>query len=148
MHMSHERKDPNHRILRGLLQSAPGTSFTFVVDGIQLHTVEGQLSLLLCQPFCGQWEIRKDEVSDGCNDESNGTLKDEQPLPTRESSDIIHTMEDTGGNETCERGGEDVTRIQNSDSSGDFFTSVEDTEDVNCTRVKWRFSETQEESRK
>lgn len=50
-------------------------------------------------------------------------LNDKQPLPTSES-ELAVELEDASGDETGKGGGEDVARVQNSDTGCDFGPSV------------------------
>ncbi|KAI6749917.1 hypothetical protein HG531_007182 [Fusarium graminearum] len=146
MEMSHGTEDPDKRVLGSLLQTLHGASLTLVADSIEFHTVVGQLSLLLSQPSGSKREIGKDEVSDNSDDKSDSTLKDEEPLPASNTSDIIKTVEDTSGDETGKGSCENVSGVENGDSCGDFLSCVEDGEEVDGTGVVRSFGETEEEA--
>lgn len=167
MHVCHTSKDPDHGIRGSLLKAVPCRSLTLVLDGVELHAVDCEIALLLSEPLSVVGEVGEEEETDDGNDEGNSTLKNEEPynsntiskallgssdgmkmrtFPARESGNIIETMEDTGGDQASECSGKNVSGVQNSDSSGNLLTSVEDREQVDGTRVVRRFCDTKEES--
>lgn len=77
MHVGHETEDPDHWILRSLLQTLKSAGSTLVTDSVELHAVESKVTLPLGKPPGSLGEIRKDKVSKECNDECNYTLQDE-----------------------------------------------------------------------
>lgn len=146
MHVRHSSKDPNHRIGRGLLKALPRACLALVGNGVELNSIVCQGSLFLSEPFGREREVWQDKESDGCNGESYGALKDEQPAPTRQARDIVETIKDASGNQARKGSGEDVASVQNSNTSSDLFASIKDAEKIYCARVIRRFCQSKEEA--
>jgi hypothetical protein len=66
----------------------------------------------------------QEEANDG-NEEGHNTLKNEEPSPSTDTSNIAETMEDTRSDETSKGSREDISSVQNSDSRRDFLARVE-----------------------
>jgi hypothetical protein len=86
------------------------------------------------------------EESNNSNQKCHNTLKNKQPSPSRYSSDVSETVEDTGGDQTSESGCEDVSGVEDRNARGNLLASVEHREQVNCTRVVRSLSDTEEEA--
>lgn len=71
------------------------------------------------------------------------TLDDEKPLPPSVAEFAVQ-LEDTCRDEASESGGQDVTRVEDGDSSGDFRSGVEVGNDQDSARVLYRLSATGE----
>lgn len=88
MHVGHEGKNPYHGILGGLAKTSPNRSILTLSNSVDGHARNGEVSLFLCEPPGVVGEVGKEEESDNRDEESDNTLEDEQPLPSRDSSDV------------------------------------------------------------
>lgn len=79
--MGHEAEEPDNGVLGRLLEALHGGGVALVGGGIELHTVVSEAPFLLGEPLGVVGEIRKNEVADDGDDESNNTLENEEPLP-------------------------------------------------------------------
>lgn len=99
-------------------------------------------------PSCGQGIVKKTEESDDGNQECDNSLEDEQPLPSRETSSVIHSMEDARSNQASKCSREDISSIQNRNSSRNLLSCVEDAQHIDCSGIVWCFSQTKKEADK
>ena len=67
-----------------------------------------ELLLFFVEPFGGQRGVGEEGPSAKSDKTSDGTLNDEEPSPPCHSSRTIE-LKDTGGDQTCECGREDVS---------------------------------------
>lgn len=93
-------------------------------------------------------EVGKKEEADDSDDECDGALKDEEPAPSGDTSDVAEAVEDTCSDQASEGGSEDVSSVENGDTSSDFFAGVKHGEQVNRAGVVGRFCDTEEETGK
>ena len=146
MHVRHEAEDPDQGILGRLLETHHGAGLALVLGGVELHTVVGQVALLLSEPPRREWRVGEHKVSNHSDDKGDGALEDEEPLPAGKSSEIVHAMEDSGSNETSESSGENVAGVENGDAGGNLLTGVEEREEVDGAGIVGSFSDTEEEA--
>lgn len=92
--MGHERKKPNDWVGASLSETNPDTGIAFLLDSIGGNAAVGEDSFLRGKPSGGQGRVWKTEEPDNGNDEGDCSLEDEQPLPSGQTSQIIHPMED------------------------------------------------------
>ena len=88
---------------------------------------------------------KKEEADDG-DDKRNGSLKDEQPPPSRDATNVAEAVEDSCCDQAGKGGCEDVSGVENGDAGCDFFAGVEGGEEVDSTGVVRRFCDTEEEA--
>lgn len=144
--MRHSAEEPHRRVAGGLLETLRSAGFTLVGDGIELHSVVGEVPLVLREPPSGQGEVGQQEKAGNCDDKCDSALEDEEPLPACNAGDVIHAVEDAGSDEAGKGSSQNVTSVENRDSGSDLLTRVEDGEDVNGAGVIGRFCEPQEEA--
>ena len=148
VHVRHESKNPDHGIFSGLTETDPDTGVLALTDGVESHTVNSKIALFLCEPPSVVGKVRKEEVPDDSDDKGNNTLEDEEPLPATKTSNITKSVENTSCYQTSEGGGENVTSVENSNTSGNFLAVVKHREKVDSAGVIWCLSNTQEETGK
>lgn len=124
MHVCHGRKEPDHGVFDGLFQALGGGGLALVLDNVELHAADGEITLLLCEPLGVVGEIGQEEEANDGDDESDGTLEDEEPAPACNSADIVESMVDSCGDESCEGGCEDVASIEDGNACCELFTSI------------------------
>lgn len=124
MHVGHGRKEPDHGIFDCLFQAFRGGRLALILDNVELHTADGKVTLLLCEPLGIVGEIGQEEEANDGDDEGDGTLEDEKPAPACNSADIVKPMVDSCGDESCEGGCEDVASIENGNTCCEFFTGI------------------------
>lgn len=109
--MGHTRKEPDHGVFDGLFQAFGGGRFALVLNDIELHTADGKITLLLCEPLGVVGEVGQEEKAYDGDDESDGALENEEPAPACDTADVVEAMVDSCGDESCESGGEDVASV-------------------------------------
>lgn len=109
--MGHTRKEPDHGVFDCLLQAFGGGGLALVLDNVELHAADGKITLLLCKPLGIVGEIGQEEETNDGDDEGDGALEDEKPAPACDAADVVESVVDTGGDESCESGGKDVAGI-------------------------------------
>lgn len=62
-------------------------------------------------PSCGQWVVRKAEEPDDGDQECDNSLEDEQPLPSRETGSMIHSMENARSNQASKCSCQNISSI-------------------------------------
>lgn len=124
-HVSHSSKDPDHRITGSLAEAFPNGSLALVANSVERHTVGRKIALFLSQPPSVVREIWKQEEARNSDDEGDHTLEDEEPLPSRDASNVAQSMEDASSDQSSKCGGEDVTRVEDGDACSDLLASVE-----------------------
>lgn len=88
MHVCHASKDPDHGVLSSLAETSPHRCLALVANSVQGHAVSGEIALLLSQPPGVVREIWEQKVTNNRNDKGDGSLKDKQPLPAANSSNV------------------------------------------------------------
>ena len=86
MKMSHKSEEPDNRVRSSLLETIENAGIPRVLNGIDLDTTVGKLSLFRSEPPGGERCVRETEVTDDCDNKGNDTLEDEKPLPACKSS--------------------------------------------------------------
>lgn len=82
MAMLHDHEKPNLGVFGSFDDTPPGCCLSVISDGITLASFKSQGSLFRGQPPCCQRLVGQDEERRDGNNESDGALKDEKPLPT------------------------------------------------------------------
>jgi hypothetical protein len=147
-HMGHSSENPDHGIFGGLAETSPNGRIALVSNSIESHTVCCQIALFLSQPPCVVWEIWQKEETDDSNDKRHNTLKDKEPAPSADASDITQTVKDTRGDQSRKSSREDVSGVQDGDTSSDFLASIEHRQQIHSSRVVGSLCDTEEEARK
>ncbi|KAI6750851.1 hypothetical protein HG530_014301 [Fusarium avenaceum] len=123
--MLQDNEHPHSGVDKCLAESAPGVSVALLADCVSKNAIVGELALLRGEPSGSQRRVGECEASHDGDEESDGTLQDEEPSPALDTCQSIHAFEDTCGDEACKRGRKDVAGVEDADS----LRSLDDTEE-------------------
>lgn len=98
------RKHPGERVPDGLSNTAPVGALIVFADSTGRHvsTVLSHSTLFSGEEVCASVTrpVGKEPESKESYGNADGTLNDEEPLPSVQTSDVVHVGQDTSGQET------------------------------------------------
>lgn len=146
MHILHEDQQVKSWVSQSLHETSLDTSALFQANSIPLYAIVRQLSLLGSQPPRRQRLIRQQESTNDRHAHCDDTLNDKQPLPSMHSVLVVQRRKRSSGDEPSKRHSKDIPGIQDRNSCSYLFTRIKHAQDVQSTRVEWRFYKTEEEA--
>ncbi|KND88749.1 hypothetical protein TOPH_06562 [Tolypocladium ophioglossoides CBS 100239] len=146
VHVLHKAQQPEARVTNSLGESRLCPSALLKPNCVAEHPVMGELSLLRRQPSSRQRSVSQREHGDACDAKRHGALDYKQPLPARESTYAVKSVEGCRGDETRERGRKDVPRVQYRYAGGDFSAGVKGGEQIDRAWIEGRFRYAEEEA--
>lgn len=141
MEVLHQTENPGPLVAAGLLQAVHGRSLDIrrVRNPVPFDTCMCQLTFAFLKPSRGEGSVwQKPEANEG-DEAGDGSLDDEEPSPTCDASEAVHTGEYSCSDQAGEPGCKDLSTVEDSDTGGNFSSGVEDREHVSRAGVELCF---------
>lgn len=143
----HETEVPGEGIANSILDTIPGSTDLLLNTTVgNQDSVLSHLAFLLSEELGVIGPRGKNEEGNDSDEDGDDTLNEEEPLPSVHTSDTIHMLQNTSGQETRDDVGDSVTSVPNSHAERTFFLGIPRRCHESQTGEERRFHQTDKET--